>query len=50
MRVSEGSPQITTKTAKSTGKSVSMLCTFKATYGDDPIIWSQSYKMVSKVK
>lgn len=50
MRISEGSPIITTKKATATGKSTCITCTFKATKGRDPIEWTKSYKMKARVK
>ena len=50
IRVSEGSPIITTDKATKIGKSTCITCNFKAKKGYHPIEWTKSYKMKTRVK
>lgn len=50
IRVSEGSPIITTDKATKVGKSTCITCNFKAKKGYSPIEWTKSYKMKTRVK
>jgi len=50
IRVSEGSPIITTDKATQTGKSTCITCNFKAKKGYSPVEWTKSYKMKTRVK